>query len=92
MSHCTITTPPQVENGKVTFSVVHDLSRQIFRCEMSGFDDVVVVPLPRDMTPWPDGDDRADVAKAAVAHALENYDQFTQLFATAAQERLDEDQ
>ena len=79
--HCSISAPPRIEDGKVVLLVVYEPTGQVFRCELTSFDDVVVVALPPDLTPSPDGDARGEAAEAAVLHARENQDEFVHMFA-----------
>jgi hypothetical protein len=79
--HCSISTPPHIEDGKVVMFVVYEPSGQVFRCELTSFDDVVVEPVPHDSTPSPEGDARGEVAEAAIQHARDNQDEFIHMFA-----------
>lgn len=79
--HCSISAPPRIEAGKVVLLVVHEASGQVFRCELTSFEDVVVNAVPRDFTPSPEGDARAAAAEAALEHARENQDEFVHMFA-----------
>jgi hypothetical protein len=90
MSECVVTTPPALEEGKVVFSVVHNGTGRVFRCEMKDFDDVSVTGMPRGATPWADGDIRAEVAEEAVEHAQRNHMEFRLLFEKLAAEQAEE--
>lgn len=81
LPQCSLSEPPRLEEGKVVLHVVHEPSGQVFRCELSNFDDVVVDTEPRDLTPSPEGDARGEAAEAALEYARENRDEFAQLFA-----------
>jgi hypothetical protein len=70
-----------MEDGKVVLMVVHEPSGQVFRCELTSFDDVVVNAVPRNLTPSPEGDARGEAAEAALKHARENQDEFVHMFA-----------
>jgi len=85
MSTCVVTTPPAVEEGKVVFSVVHNGTGRVFKCEMKDFDDVSISPMPREATPWADGDIRAEVAEEALEHAQKNHKEFRLLFEQVAE-------
>ncbi len=80
MSECTVVTPPELEPHAVVFSVVHRPTGRVFRCEMTGFEDVIVNGMPPGMNPWADGELRAAVAQAARAHAADNRAVFAPLF------------
>lgn len=79
--HCSISTPPTTQDGKVVLIVVHEPTGEAFRCELTSFDDVVVTLVPAGLTPSSEGDARGEAARAAVRHALENREQFEHLFA-----------
>jgi hypothetical protein len=79
--HCSLGAPPRIEDGKVVLDVVHEPTGQVFRCELASFEDVVVAPMPRDLTPSPLGDSRGDAAEAALEYARENEAEFVELFA-----------
>jgi hypothetical protein len=81
-SHCSISTPPSIEDGRVVVMVVHEPSGQVFRCAMTDFDEVVVDAVPHDLTPSPEGDARGEAAEAARSHARENQEAFAQLFSS----------
>jgi hypothetical protein len=83
MEDCVISTPPSVEEGNVVFNVVHNDSGRVFRCEMADFESVQITPLPRDMTPWAEGETRAIVAERALEYARDNSELFSGLFEQA---------
>jgi hypothetical protein len=83
MEDCVVSTPPSVEDGSVVFNVVHNDSGRVFRCEMTDFDSVEIMPLPRDMTPWAEGETRGAVAERALEYARDNADLFERLFEEA---------
>ncbi len=83
MEDCVVSTPPSVEEGSVVFNVVHNDSGRVFRCAMDDFDSVKVTPLPRDMTPWAEGETRGAVAEHAREYARENAELFRGLFEQA---------
>ncbi len=87
MTECTVSTPPTVEDGCVVFTVVHNDSGRVFRCVMSGPTSVEVTPLPRDVTPWAEGEARALVAEHALDYERDNPELFRQLFDQIAAER-----
>jgi hypothetical protein len=80
MTECVVTTPPAIEDGCVVFSIVHNNTGRVFRCEMRDFDDVNITGVPRGATPWADGEIRAQVAEAALEHAQNNHKEFRGLF------------
>ncbi len=80
MSPCEVSTPPVIEDGKVTFNVVHKESGRLFQCAMTDFDSVEVIALPKEMTNWAEGEERALVAERAKEYARENEELFGDLF------------
>ncbi len=81
MKECTVSTPPVIEDGRVVFSIVHQDSGRVFRCVMSGPTSVEVTAVPRDMTPWAEGEVRALVAEHALDYERDNPELFSELFA-----------
>ena len=79
---CSIATPPQIEDGLVSFTILHEASGEVYRCQMSSPTAVTVTAVPKGLTPWAEGDARAIVAEAAVDHVRANIDELQELFST----------